>query len=64
MKNGKESLCVRMHNNGEDVKLKFLGLEQLVKRKKCLHEGMNSKILGRVCVWVRTDSPATPLPRP
>ena len=26
MKNGKESLCMRMHNNGEDAKLKCLGV--------------------------------------
>ena len=32
-------------------------------REEDLHERMNNKIVGRVCVWVRTDSPATPLPK-
>ena len=26
MKNGKESLCMRIHSNGEDAKLKCLGV--------------------------------------
>ena len=30
---------------------------------ECLREGKNSKIMGRVCMWVRTDSPTTPLPK-
>ena len=55
--------CVKVNSYREDAKLLCLGVLQLVERKKCLCEGMNSKIVGRVCVWVRIDSPATPLPK-
>ena len=33
-------------------------------REEYLRERMNIKIVGRVCVWVRTDSASTPLPKP
>ena len=33
-KNRKESLCVRMNNNGEDAKLQCVGVLQLVEPRK------------------------------
>ena len=62
-KNGRESLCVKMNNNREDAKLQCVGVLQLVEGEEDLPERMNIKIVGRVCVWVRTDSPAAPLPK-
>ena len=54
---------MKVNNYREDAKLQCVGVLQLMEGKKCLREGMNSKIVGRVCMWVRTDNPATPLPK-
>ena len=43
---------------------KCVSLQHSRGEKKIYVRGWNNKIMGRVCVWVRTDSPATPLPRP
>ena len=82
-KNGKESLCVRMHSNGGDVNCKCVSIfsqswgewknvcvsdeqqngenpPKLEVRERFCHCGVNH---GGVCMWVRTDSPATPLPK-
>ena len=70
-KNGKESLCVRMNNNGGDANCKCVTIFSQSwgewKIPACIlevifpsHSEVNQ---GGVCMWVRTDNPATPLPK-
>ena len=56
--------CLWMKKQQEGRELEVREPSAQSWREEDLHERMNSKIMGRVCVWVRTDSPATPLPRP
>ena len=72
-KNQEKFLCVKAMSRQlevregeklqEDTKFPCVGVQQIMERNKCLREGMNSQIVGRVCMRVRTDSPATPLPK-
>ena len=50
----------RTNNNGEDVNLEGMGIQHKRGEKNVCVSEVNR---GGVCVWVRTDSPATPLPK-
>ena len=71
MKNGKESLYVRMNNNGGDVNCKCVSIFAQSWGEWKIPAWMMAIIFpshsevnhGGVCMWVRTDSPTTPLPK-